>query len=53
MKDKAYSSIWSINYVFEIIKNTCFSIALIIAKNDRRDTVIQGLDDTNILEKPF
>lgn len=52
LKDKAFSSLWGINYVFEIIKNVCFAVAFILAKN-KKNIESQPFDDTNLFEKPF
>jgi hypothetical protein len=35
------------------VKNVCFSIAFIIARNDNRNIATQNFNDTNIFEKPF
>ena len=53
VKDRQNSSLWIINVAFEIVKNVCFSIAFIIARNDNRNIATQNFNDTNIFEKPF
>ena len=53
VKDRQNSSLWIINVDFEIVKNVCFSIAFIIARNDNRNIATQNFNDTNIFEKPF
>ncbi len=53
LKDKQNSALWIINIAFEIIKNVCFSVAFIVARNNQRNLATQGFDDTNIFEKPF
>jgi hypothetical protein len=53
IKDKQNSPSWIINILSEIIKNVFFSIAFIVARNNRQIDVSQEFDDTNILEKPF
>jgi len=53
MKDRSLSPIWGINFVFEIIKNICFSIAFIVAKNNIRKIATQNLEDTNVFQKPL
>jgi len=53
LKDKQNSSLWIINDAFEIVKNIFFSIAFIVAKNNKQNISTQNFDDTNIYEKPF
>jgi len=53
IQDKQKNSLWIINVLFEIVKNVFFSIALIVASNNKQNIISPDFDDTNILEKPF
>ena len=53
VKDRQNSSLWIINVAFEIVKNVCFSIAFIIARNDNRNLATQDLDDPTMVENRF
>ncbi len=53
MEDKVHNILWDINIAFEIIKNICFSIAFIVAQNNKQNIITSDLDDTNMFEKPF
>ena len=53
IQDKQKNSLWSINIVFEIVKNIFFSIAFIVARNNKQNTIEQDSYDTNMFEKPF
>jgi hypothetical protein len=51
--DKQHSPFYIINIIGEIVKNVFFSIAFIVARNNRQNENSGEFDDTNILEKPF
>jgi len=54
MKDKMYSALWNVvNLIFEIVKNTCFSIAFLLARKPKQNILAAEYDDTNMTEKPF
>ena len=55
IKDKAYNnSLWVINLIFEIIKYACFDFALILAKNNTRNSSFSyDVMDTNTPKNPF
>jgi hypothetical protein len=53
LKDKQKNILWNINVVFEIIKNIFFSIAFIMAKDNKRNMISEDDYDTNMFEKPF
>jgi hypothetical protein len=53
IKDKEKSSLWSINIVFETVKNILFSIAFIVARNAKENMIELEEYDTNMFEKPF
>jgi hypothetical protein len=53
LKDKQSSLLWSINIAFEILKNIFFSIAFVIAKNNKKIAAIEDFEHTNMFENPF
>ncbi|HLY69574.1 MAG TPA: hypothetical protein VKR53_07575 [Puia sp.] len=53
LKDKQNSSLWIINDAFEIVKNIFFSIAFIIARNNKLNMITDDSYDTNMFEKSF
>jgi uncharacterized membrane protein len=54
MKDKTHSSLWEgANATFEIIKNICFSIAILIAGRNANKHLSFESYDTNPFETPF
>jgi hypothetical protein len=53
LPDKQKNALWSINIVFEIVKNIFFSIAFIVARNDKQNMITDDSYDTNMFEKPF
>jgi hypothetical protein len=53
LPDKQRSSLWSINIVFELVKNVFFSIAFIVARNNKQNMIDAESYDTNMFEKPF
>ena len=53
IKDRQNTSFWLINILFEIIKNVFFSIAFIVARNNKQNMIDADSYDTNMFEKPF
>jgi hypothetical protein len=48
LKDKQTNGLWAINIVFEIVKNACFSIALVIAAKNKQNVLVAQYNDTNM-----